>query len=183
MKFLPILALASLLPFVSACEQGDKTKPVAFALTEEAMGRYCGMNVLEHPGPKGQVILDQVLEPIWFSSVRDTVAFTMLPDEPKDIAAIYVSDMTKAPSWESPGAENWTDARTAHYVIHSGRKGGMGADELVPFSSRAAAELFARENGGIVVAFQDIPKADVLGDGGAEASGSAPGSDKGGSNG
>lgn len=77
------------------------------------MGRYCGMNVLEHPRPKGQIILEPANEAVWFSSARDTLAFTMLPEEPKGIAAIYVSDMAKAPSWEEPGAENWVDARKA----------------------------------------------------------------------
>lgn len=171
MKLLSLLALAAVVPLLTACDQNEKVRPAPFALNEEAMGRYCGMNVLEHPGPKGQVILDQVPEPIWFSSVRDTVAFTMLPDEPKDIGAIYVSDMTKAPSWEKPGANNWIEARSAHYVIHSGRKGGMGAEELVPFSSQVAAEGFVKENGGEIVSFEDIPKDAVLGDGGVEANG------------
>ncbi len=90
------------------------------------MGRYCGMNVLEHPGPKGQIILEPTNEAVWFSSARDTLAFTMLPEEPKGIAAIYVSDMAKAPSWEEPGAENWVDARKAFFVIESAAVGGMG---------------------------------------------------------
>ena len=71
----------------------------------------------------------------------------MLPEEPKDIRAIYVSDMGRAPSWEKPGATNWVDAKQATFVIGSRMKGGMGADEAVPFSDKAAAEDFA-ENGG-----------------------------------
>jgi len=43
--------------FLSACSgQEEAAMPSPFALTEEAMGRYCGMNVLEHAGPKGQII-------------------------------------------------------------------------------------------------------------------------------
>ena len=71
------------------------------------------MNVLEHPGPKGQIILASRDEPVWFSSARDAFSFTMLPEEPKDIRAIYVSDMAKAPSWDKPGQTNWVDARQA----------------------------------------------------------------------
>ena len=95
------------------------------------------MNVLEHPGPKGQIILASRIEPVWFSSARDTFSFTMLPEEPKDIRAIYVSDMAKAPSWEQPGANNWVDAKQALFVVGSRIKGGMGADEAVPFSDRS----------------------------------------------
>ena len=123
------------------------------------------MNVLEHPGPKGQIILASRIEPVWFSSARDALAFTMLPEEPKDIRAIYVSDMAKAPSWEEPGANNWVDAKQALFVVGSRIKGGMGADEAVPFSDRAAANSFASENGGRVLAFAEVPRDYVLGAG------------------
>jgi copper chaperone NosL len=167
-RFLTLVAIASAL--LTGCEGEKSTAPPApFALTSEAIGRYCGMNVLEHAGPKGQVILDaKVGEPYWFSSARDTLAFTMLPEEPKDYAAVYVSDMGKAPSWEEPGATNWIDAKTAFYVIGSAVRGGMGADEAVPFSSREAADKFAVENGGKVMSFEEVPRDYVLGGGETE---------------
>lgn len=146
-------------------DEGPAEMPRPFALTADAIGRYCGMNVLEHEGPKGQIILGKIPEPIWFSSARDAVAFTMLPEEPRDIAAIYVSDMAVAASWQEPGAENWIDAREAFYVIGSSLRGGMGAAETVPFSSLDAAQNFAAQNGGEVVAFGDIPPDYVLGSG------------------
>jgi copper chaperone NosL len=139
--------------------------PPPQALTASAIGHYCGMNVLEHTGPKGQIILASRKEPVWFSSARDAISFTMLPEEPKDIRAIYVSDMGKAPSWEEPGETNWIDARQASFVIGSRRKGGMGAEEAVPFSDTGAAEKFAVENGGRVVAFGEVPRDYVLGAG------------------
>jgi copper chaperone NosL len=138
--------------------------PPPFEMTASAIGHYCGMNVLEHAGPKGQIILASRKEPVWFSSARDAISFTMLPEEPKDIRAIYVSDMATAPSWEEPGTKNWVDARQASFVIGSRMKGGMGTEEAVPFSDRAVAEKFAAENGGRVVAFSDVPKDYVLGD-------------------
>ena len=127
-------------------------------MTAEAIGHYCGMNVLEHPGPKGQIFVASLMEPVWFSSARDTLAFTMLPEEPKDIQAIYVSDMGKAPSWDKPGADNWVEARRALFVIGSRIESGMGADEAVPFSDRTAAEKFAAENGGRIVGFDEVPR-------------------------
>lgn len=141
---------------------GDAPPP-AQELTSAAIGHYCGMNVLEHTGPKGQIILASRKEPVWFSSARDAISFTMLPEEPKDISAIYVSDMAKAPEWNKPGPNNWVDARKAFFVIGSRMKGGMGADEAVPFSDKAAAERFASQNGGRVMTLADVPKDYVLG--------------------
>ncbi len=145
---------------------GDKPAaelPPPHKMTAEAIGHYCGMDLLEHPGPKGQIFAASLIEPVWFSSARDAIAFTMLPDEPKDIQAIYVSDMAKAPSWQKPGADNWVEARKAMFVIGSRIKGGMGGDEAVPFSDRAAAEKFVADNGGRIVGFTEVPRDYVLG--------------------
>lgn len=149
---------------LAACGSNEiATPPEPFALTAESTGHYCGMNLTEHAGPKGQIILSSIDWPVWFSSARETLSFTMLAEEPKDIRAIYVSDMARAPSWEAPGAENWIDARRAFYVIGSRKAGGMGAPETVPFSSRQSAERFAVENGGRVVTFEGVPRDYVLG--------------------
>ena len=156
------MALLAGLLALGGCQREAEAPPAPFAMTEDAMGRYCGMNVLEHAGPKGQIILAEYDEPIWFSSARDAIAFTMLPDEPKDIRAIYVSDMGKAPSWDKPGADNWIDARRAFFVIGSDRKGGMGTAEAVPFSNDEVAKLFARDHGGRVVRFDEVPRDYVL---------------------
>ena len=141
----------------------DSVMPPPVALNSDAMGVFCGMNVLEHPGPKGQIITANRIDPYWFTSVRDTVAFTLMPDQPRDIRAIYVSDMARATSWNEPGATNWVDARKAFFVIESRKQGGMGAAEAVPFGNRAAADAFAAANGGTVVTFAEIPSAYVLG--------------------
>lgn len=160
---------------LSGCQAEEAAAPPPFSLSAEAMGRYCGMNVLEHAGPKGQIIVDQFIEPFWFSSARDAVAFTMLPEEPRDIRAVYVSDMGAAPTWDEPGANNWIEARTAWFVIGSGVRGGMGARETIPFSDSAKATEFADRNGGKVVRFDDIPRDYVLGD---DADGDAPASSR-----
>jgi copper chaperone NosL len=152
-----------LIPVVlAACQKEAARLPAPHKMTAEAIGHYCGMNLLEHPGPKGQIFAASLIEPVWFSSVRDTIAFTMLPDEPKDIQAIYVSDMGKAQSWDKPGADNWVEAGKALFVIGSRLKGGMGGDEAVPFSDRGAAEKFVAENGGRVVTFDQVPRDYVL---------------------
>lgn len=175
MKRLLAVGLVLAMAAVAGCRQEEAAAPPPpHALTREALGAYCGMNVLEHPGPKGQIILDSRLHPVWFSSARDALAFTMLPEEPKDILAIYVSDMGRAPSWEEPGERNWVEARGAFFVIDSARRGGMGAAEAVPFGERAAAEAFAAQNGGRVVTFAEVPANYVLGSGEPDETGSLP---------
>ena len=92
------ILLALLVPFVLAgCNDKQAAKiPPPHRMTAEDIGHYCGMNVLEHPGPKGHIFVASLMEPVWFSSVRDTIAFTMLPDEPKDIQAIVTKHVNDA---------------------------------------------------------------------------------------
>ena len=167
MKATIAAVLLAMLALAGCSEEKQAEKPQPFTLTSSAIGRYCGMNVLEHPGPKGQIILSGDEEAIWFSSARDAVAFTLLPEEPKNIAAIYVSDMGAAPTWAEPGADNWTDARAASFVIESDAEGGMGGSEAVPFADKAKTEAFAAAHGGEVVAFDAIPAGYILGEGAA----------------
>lgn len=170
MRVISVLAAAALPLFIAACgEQAEAPLPPPHELTAAAIGNYCGMNALEHPGPKGQIILESRLEPIWFSSARDVFAFTMLPEEPKDIRAIYVSDMAKTDDWDSPGADNWVEARSAFFVIGSSKAGGMGAPETVPFSTEDAAHDFAGRHGGSVLRFDEVPRDYVLGDSSADS--------------
>lgn len=157
-----LLALFAVLAIAGCKNEADQASVAPQALTADAVGYYCGMNLVEHVGPKGQILLASRKEPVWFSSARDALSFSMLPEEPKDIRAIYVSDMAKATSWEDPGAANWVEARKAFFVIGSDLKGGMGAPETIPFSDRAAAERFAGEHGGRVVAFSEVPRDYVL---------------------
>ncbi|MBX3623081.1 MAG: nitrous oxide reductase accessory protein NosL [Rhizobacter sp.] len=129
----------------------------------DATGHYCGMLLVDHEGPKGQIFVAGQPQPVWFSSVRDTIAFTRLPEEPRDIRAIYVNDMGRARQWEQPEPGTWVEARQAWYVIESDMRGGMGAPEAVPFSERTAAEAFRNTHQGRVVRLAEIPDAYVLG--------------------
>lgn len=159
----PLGAFFAVIALAGCKEETVGAPPPPHALTTEAIGYYCGMNLIEHSGPKGQILLVSRTDPIWFSSARDAVAFTLLPEEPKDIRAIYVSDMARAPGWENPGPNNWVDARAAFFVIGSKLRSGMGAAETVPFSDRSKADKFASEHGGQIVTFAEIPREYVLG--------------------
>lgn len=162
-------ALASIV-LLGACDSGvEGEKPAPAALTRDAVGHYCGMIVADHTGPKAQIHLRSERRIVWFTSVRDAIAFTRLPEEPSEIAAFYVNDMGRAETWDRPGEETWIDAHPAVYVIGSSRRGGMSALEAVPFSDQAAAEAFARRYGGEIATLNAIPDAYVLGDDAGES--------------
>lgn len=151
-----------LLLLVAGCEKDIAVEvPQARTLTRDASGYYCLMTVLNHKGPKGQIILSDN-KVLWFTSVRDTIAFTQSPEEPKNIAAIYVNDMSDA-NWDNPGSDNWIEAKTAWYVLNSKLSGGMGAAETVPFLTRENAQQFINREGGKVYLFSDIPKEYLFG--------------------
>lgn len=153
---LALLALA-------ACRDEETALPGPITLTEEAVGHYCQMDLFEHPGPKAQVHLDGMPYPLFFSQVRDAVAYQRMPEQSHMIAVVYVNDMgAPAATWEQPGADNWIAADEAFYVAGSTVAGGMGAPELVPFAEEAEATAFAEANGGRVLRLDGIGDAEVL---------------------
>lgn len=131
--------------------------PVALAAPDDATGYYCGMLLPEHEGPKGQIHLaSRGDRPIWFTSVHDTIVFMRLPEEPRDITAVYVHDMGQGNDWDAP-EDLWVEAHEAYFVIGSERLGGMGMPEAVPFSSEADARDFITHYGGELTQLADIP--------------------------
>ena len=157
------LAMTLVLLALGACRAEDAALPDAVALTEEVVGHYCQMDLFEHPGPKAQVHLEGVPDPLFFSQVRDGIAYQRMPEQSAVIAVVYVNDMgAPGASWERPGADNWIPADLAFYVLGSDTVGGMGAPEVVPFAKEADAATFALENGGRVMQLDDIADAEVL---------------------
>lgn len=153
MRQLLLLALFGLF----ACREDLAEAPPPVAMTDEALSFFCQMNVAEHPGPKGQVHLKGHPSPIFFAQVRDLVAYLKSPERDAEISAVYVSDMAAALNWHEIGGDNWIDAETAHFVVEADVAGGMGAPEIVPFSSDEAAQDFTRRYGGRVVTLEAIP--------------------------
>lgn len=157
------LAVFALLT-VAACKEEVAQDVSAVPMTAENVGYFCQMGMLEHDGPKGQAHLAGLPQtPLFFSQVRDVVAYLRLPEQSHEILAMWVNDMG-APNatWAAPGATNWIDAQTAFFVVGSRVEGGMGAPEIVPFSDREKAAAFADANGGSVMRLADIPDDDVL---------------------
>lgn len=161
---LPLIAIA-VATVLSACKEdvADSTLPAPIALTEEAAGHYCQMVILEHQGPKAQIFLAGLEAPLWFSQVRDGLAYIKSPEQSHEILGLYVNDMAKANDWNEPGSNNWMLARDAFFVVGSDAIGGMGAPEIVPFGTETAALDFAMQRGGSVMSLKEVPVSAVLG--------------------
>lgn len=155
-------ALAALLLSGCGAEPQAEAAIRPAAITADAVGQYCGMNLSDHPGPKGQVHVRGRSRPVWLSSVRDTFAFLMLPEEPKTIAAAFVSDMGRATAPDAADPDAWVEARQAWYVTGSSAPAAMTGAELYPFAEEEAARRFAQEHGGTVRRFADITPAEIL---------------------
>lgn len=168
------LALMALLVVgVAGCDRTpESAAPAPQEFSSKAVAAFCGMGVTEHPGPKAQIFLKGRENPVWFASVHDMFAYTLLPEEPKTIVAIYVTDMGKARNWDRLEPGTWTDARKALFVIGSRKLGGMEEKEAVPFSTEEAANAFMAGNGGRVVRFDAMPSDYILpGGGGTDVKG------------
>ncbi|MEB8387057.1 nitrous oxide reductase accessory protein NosL [Rhodobacteraceae bacterium KMM 6894] len=158
MKQSILIALAVLM--LSACKEEKSALPQAVEMSAEAVGFYCQMDLLEHDGPKGQIHLAGLPEPIFFSQARDTIAYLHMPEQNHAVQVAYVQDMANAKSWAEPGA--WIAVDEAIYVAGSDQMGGMGAPEFVPFSTEAAAAGFITRHGGTLLHFDQITPQDVL---------------------
>ena len=172
MKTIRIVLMALLVAGLAACDDGGSIagRPAPQEPGPDAIGHYCGMAIVEHSGPKGQAFLKDRANPLWFSSVRDTLAFTMLPEEPKGVAAIYVNDMGRSENGREPVPGAWVPVSDAFFVAGSAAVGGMGAMEVVPFAERSAAERFRGAHGGEIFRFGEVPERFVLGSTEAPAS-------------
>jgi copper chaperone NosL len=160
MRVLMILALLAL----SACKEDVVQDTAPLPLNADAVGHFCQMNLFEHDGPKAQAHLNGLPQmPLFFSQVRDVVAYVRLPEQTHEILAVWVNDMgAPGATWTAPGTENWIAAENAIYVVGSRITGGMGAPEIVPFSDTGDAEAFAAINGGQLMRLDEIPDDAVL---------------------
>lgn len=164
-SFRRLCAVAALLLPLLGCgqEQRSAALPPPQEPTADSVAHFCNMAVLDHAGPKGQIFVQGKAEPVWFASVRDAFAFTFLPEEPKNLSAIYVNDMSKSIDGQTPPPGSWIEAHQAWFVVHSDYRGGMGGQEIVPFADEIAAAQFAASHGGKLKRFAAVSERDVFG--------------------
>ncbi|WP_324753294.1 nitrous oxide reductase accessory protein NosL [Roseovarius sp. Pro17] len=149
---------------LAGCKEEAVQNTAPLPLSEAAIGHYCQMNLLEHEGPKAQVHLAGLPgAPLFFSQVRDALAYMRMPEQSHQILAIWVNDMgAPGATWATPGRTNWIAADDAIYVVDGHVVGGMGAPEIVPFTDLQTATEFTQENGGQIMRLAEIPDSAVL---------------------
>jgi copper chaperone NosL len=159
LKLLAIVAVSML------CGCGSAEQQVAKPREPDAnsVGFFCRMGLTEHVGPKAQILPKGWKDPLWFSSVRDalTYAETEVVSE-REMAGFWVNDMEQG-TWEKPAPGAWVAAQEAWYVIESRMASGMGGGEAVPFKDKRRAQVFANENGGQIVDYEEAKRSIVSG--------------------
>lgn len=160
-KYFLILAFSM---FLSACSGSaeESVPPPPKEITLDSVGHFCGMDLIEHDGPKGQIFIKGSERPLWFSTIRQVMAYTILPDSPKGLSAIYVTDMSKTQNLRQPEAGSWMKATEAYYVTESRSQGGMGGEDPLPFSDKTHALAFIQEHGGRIQRFGEMSEDYIL---------------------
>ena len=164
MNIIKNTALVLAILTLSACGQNGAQNqvPQPAILTDDAIGHSDQMIVVNHKGPRAQVFLKGNDIPLWFSSVRDGLAYLKSDEKTAAIIVAYVNDVGKAKSWEEMGKGNWIKIDDAFFVVGSDAVGGMGAPEFVPFSNKETALEFAQKRGGELMQIDDIDAEMVL---------------------
>jgi copper chaperone NosL len=115
---------------------------VADQVTAQSRCPVCGMFVAKHPNWISRI--DQDGKPaLFFDGVKDMMVYYFTPEKfggqkLSDAAQIMVKDYYTL---------DWIDGRKAYYVGGSDVYGPMG-NELIPFSSEAAAKSFQTDHKG-----------------------------------
>jgi len=156
-----IIVLAGLFA-ISACSKNDEQQEMLKqAVTIESADEchLCGMLISHFDGPKGQLFRKNSLDPSTdsvkkFCSTRDMFSYYLEPENKRNVAIMYVHDMSKMP-WGTINDEHFIDAKIAWYVSGSEKVGAMGKT-LASFSLQNDALAFAKEFGGSVIRFEEI---------------------------
>ena len=150
-------------------EQASACTPLPFVAGDECS--VCGMYITEHSGPKGQVCLRGGRGIAKFCSTTDLFAWLLQPEARALADAVYVHDLGQT-DWAQPHDTALIDGRAAWYVIGHPLLGAMGA-ALAPFAERAAAEDFAAQYDGELLALDqiDLEALNVMRAGGAPGAG------------
>lgn len=171
LSIVPATLIMALALMLAACSESkevtrEKPDPVHFESGDEC--HVCGMAITRFPGPKGEAIAGKEEQVRKFCSTRDMFSWVLQPENVNRDHVLYVHDMAET-EWDKPDDAALIDAREAFYVVGSERSGAMGPT-LASFAEKSAAEAFAEEFGGEVVAFADVTM-EHLSSGGGMSSG------------
>jgi len=143
-----------LLILLSACDNHSTNKQhfKAHLITPETTCSIDQMSLSNHPGPKGQIVLEGGKR-LFFCDIKGFFQSYLDPNQQHKIAKAFVQDFS-GKSWASHNA-SWIDVSQANYVFNSKKQGAMG-ETVIPFSSLVAAKLFIKENQGNIISFKQI---------------------------
>lgn len=146
-----VLALLLLLPIgCKTAPPEQQAKPLL--LTRAAVSADDGMILLDHPGPKGQLLRrDGATD--YYCDTPGLLRAMADPERASKIATAFVQPFDDR-EWKSY-ADGWVEASRAVYVMGSRKMGGMGPT-LVPFLDAGKAEIFVTANGGRILKYADI---------------------------
>ena len=127
----------ALLQSLAACKEEIAQTPLPVAMTNDGPGHFCMMELAGMEGPKAQIHLAGMPDPINFAQVRDGVAYLKDPERPIETTALF--------------------------VVGANVAGGMGAPELAPLATRPGALAFAVTHGREVATLTELPDMAVPG--------------------
>lgn len=146
-----ILALFVTLVLSGSCSE-DKHTNTSSTPTDLTRDKVCildGMILLDHPGPKGQIILKNN-EQHFFCDTKGLISTLYDENYKAKIKQAFVQDFGNR-KWGSY-KDNWIDIKHAFLVIDSNQLGAMGPTPAT-FGARSDADNFAQKFGGIVLPF------------------------------
>lgn len=145
-----ILALA----FIGLCgcaeEVALQVRPVA--VTRAHACALDGMTVIDHHGPKAQILRRDGSRAI-FCDAKEALGELLDPVRGKQVAEVWLQTLDEHP-WASH-ADGWAVAAELHIVSGSAKMGSMGPT-LAPFVDRAGAEAFVARYGGQIYRLDEI---------------------------
>ena len=138
---------AGLVLTLTGCSEKSEVpvKPVALGAHDRCA--LCGMVITNYEGPKAELFLKGVAEPVKFCSGRDAFTFALQPENARRLTGFFVQSADTDP--KAPvTAESFLDARKAFFVVDGRFEGVMGA-EPAAFADKTAAEKFIQAWGGL----------------------------------
>lgn len=155
-KHMLLTAVMGAVVAMTGCQKDEAAqevfKPVAIHKHDRCV--LCGMVVLNYEGPKAQLYIKDVNEPLTFCSGRDAFSFALQPENARRLKAFFIHDIAKT-DFDEPKLEGFMSAKEAVYVYGSRREGVMGV-EPIAFSDKKSAQAFIEQWGGRLLSYPDI---------------------------
>ncbi|KAA3649525.1 MAG: nitrous oxide reductase accessory protein NosL [Proteobacteria bacterium] len=154
LRYAIVLFIASVLLAACQTDTQQNTTATPQIITSGDSCHLCGMIIKNFPGPKGQAFVKGNQQAQKFCSTLDLFSFVLQPENQTQVSQVFVHDMG-ATDWQNPEDEFFINAANAWYVVGHNQRGAMG-HTLASFAVQQKARQFCQQNGGRVIAYDDI---------------------------